>query len=154
MTTTLAQILGKVGAKGVTDRSSPISIANASYVSDMRSQVNRVIQTYRQVIADVEGAIPDILYEALEPTLELAKSYTPKDTGALRASGYIEKRPLRGKPSVVIGFAKGGTPEYAAIVHERVDLKHAEPTRSKFLTAALFEDLAAFYARVVVRCKI
>jgi hypothetical protein len=74
--------------------------------------------------------------------------YAPVLTGALRASGYLEKVGFRGKPRVEIGFGRGGDPDYAAFVHEAVDIPRRAPTRSKYLEAAVMEDLDQIYRRL------
>lgn len=154
MTTTLAQALASVGTKRASRSTNPVAVASNRYRDEMNRQFKAIMSTYAKVLETIDNVTPQIMYEALEPTLALAKSYTPKKTGALRESGYLEKQSVKGKPFVVIGFAKGGTPAYAPIVHERVDLAHAYPTRSKFLEAALLEDMAGVYARIVNACKI
>jgi hypothetical protein len=91
----------------------------------------------------------EVLRAALAPTLRKAISYTPVKTGALRKSAYLEVRRqgLLGGYQAEIGFGKGGVPSYAIIVHE-VPNKHTEPTRWKFLQAALEEDAAAIRQRL------
>lgn len=156
MATMLKQILVGVGTKKPsrsTDMSA-VDIASAGYAGVMKSQFQAVQQSLTNVIGEINKVLPDIMLEALEPTLELAKEYCPKDTGALADSGYLEKQTALGEANVIIGFAKGGEPAYAAIVHERVDVEHAYPTRSKFLTAAINEDTANIYGRIVNRCEI
>lgn len=155
MTTTLKQVLAGIGTKKAsTPDMSAVAIASSNYSSVMKSQMQAIMQSYAMVIGSVDKVLPQIMYEALEPTLEIAKEYAPVKTGMLRDSGYLDIRAAQGNAEVIIGFAKGGDPEYAAIVHERVDLKHAYPTRSKFLSAALNEDMANVYGRIVTRCQI
>jgi len=154
--TTLANTLAGIGTKRGSARTplSPAAVASARYAPYMNAQMRAIMETYRKVISDIEGVLPDIMAEALGPTLELAKSYTPVATGKLKDSGYIEKRnSASGGINVVIGFAKGGNPDYAAIVHERVDMFH-RVGRAKFLESALLEDMGNVYGRIVERCKI
>lgn len=124
----------------------PSSIA---YLQYMRAAVAGMQKQYMEVFSQVKDMTPDIMIEALKPTFELAKYYTPVDTGALKGSAYLENRSFRGQPRVEMGFARGGLPEYGAFVHERIDIPHAEPTRSKFLETAMVEDLAGIRARLI-----
>ncbi len=101
-----------------------------------------------KVIDAFEDVTEDIIVEALEPTLELAKEYCPVDTGKLVNSAYLEKDTFRGKPRAEIGFARAGNPWYAAIVHESLWFRHAAPTQAKFLERAVFEDLGNIRARL------
>ena len=152
MATTLANVLAGIGSKRTPV--TPTAVASAGYAPGMAMQMRQILQSYKAVLDSIDTALPDIMVEALEPTLELAKKYTPKDTHALVNSGYLEKRPGAQGINVNIGFAKGGVPEYAVLVHERVDVYHKPPTRAKFLAAAMNEDQANVYHRLLVRCKI
>lgn len=154
MATTLAGALASIGTKRASRSTNSVAVASNRYLPEMQRQFRAIMDTYSKVLETIDNVLPEIMYEALKPTLNLAKSYTPVDTGALRDSGFLEQRSEKGKPFVVIGFAKGGSPNYAPIVHERVDLAHTYPTRSKFLTAALNEDLAGVYGRLVNACRI
>lgn len=157
MATELRNVLAGVGAKRGSNRNplSGAALASSRYVPSMQAQMKAIIKSYAAIIANIENVVPDIMAEALEPTLDLAKKYCPKDTHRLVNSGYIEKRPAaKGSLNVVIGFAKGGDPDYAVLVHERVDIYHKPPTRSKFLEAALLEDMANVYVRIVKGCQI
>lgn len=70
-------------------------------------------------------------YEIYKRTLRLV----PVKTGDLRNSAYIRK--------IGIGYEIGFTEYYAIFVHERLELKHKEPTQAKFLedpaTAVMYE---------------
>lgn len=148
------QIIASVGQQrgGKSGLSAP-AVASKGYAPYMNQQMRAVMQSYKAIIDGFENVLPEIIAEALEPTLKLAKKYCPKDTHALVNSGYIDKRSGAKGVNVVIGFARGGVPDYGIIVHERVDLYHKPPTRSKFLTAAMNEDQANVYKRILVRCK-
>lgn len=114
-----------------------------------RMQMEAITTSLKNIISDIQGVTGDILYDALEPTMELAKEYTPVDTGALVESAYMDKTTYPGGARVVIGFAKGGEPAYGVLVHELTNLHHEAPTRSKFLLAAIEEDAAGIYARIL-----
>lgn len=102
-------------------------------------ETGSILEALDEFVEGVKGDIPEILVEALEPTFGKALEYCPQDSGDLRASGYLEAEKYRGGSRAVIGFGKGGQPDYAIYVHE-LPYAHEAPTRSKFLQAALDED--------------
>jgi hypothetical protein len=105
--------------------------------------MNALENNFRQWVLHLRGQSGEVLRAALAPTLEKAKKYCPKKTGALRKSAYLEvqRQGAFGSYVAEIGFARGGVPEYAIYVHE-VPYMHAAPTRWKFLQAAIEEDSA------------
>lgn len=126
-----------------------------SYEADVRRQMNAIIKEYARWIEHMKHQGPEVLLEALEPTFKKARDvYTPIMSGDLRASGYLESGRSGSSSFVVIGFGRGGSPSYAALVHERTDFFHKSPTRSKFLQAALEEDNAAIQARIAAGYKV
>lgn len=120
----------------------------AAYVQDMREQSRAMVEKLMRVVDQFEAITEDVIYDALVPTFEKAKNYTPVDTGKLLASAYLETTSYRGKPRVEMGFARGGIPFYAVLVHENLAVHHNPPTRAKFLEQALKEDLGDFMARL------
>ncbi len=118
-----------------------VSEYEAGYTLSIRSQMEEIERNILAVFKGVEEELPEILLEALRPTFAKSQRYTPKLTGALRSSGYLEVTNTGKNTVVTIGYAKGGSPWYAAMVHERTDKYHRPPTRSKFLQAALEEDM-------------
>ena len=77
--------------------------------------------------AAVEGpqAMLKALYTEASEILTISqRDYVPVDTGALRASGFIEDPQLRpGGASFAIGF-RGSAAPYAVIVHEDLTKRH------------------------------
>lgn len=118
------------------------------YVQYMQAQAQALTDTINSIIDQFEDITPDIMVGALEPTLEKAKYYCPKDTNELVDSAYLEITSFKGRPRVECGFAKDGKPFYAGYVHEILDYKHEEPTRAKFLEQAMKEDLEAIFKRL------
>lgn len=125
----------------------PMYPSEPRYVSQMNAAARRMSDTLLNILAQFEEASEDIMLEALEPTMEKAKRYTPVDTGNLKASAYLEVAPFRGKPRVELGFARGGSPKYAMYVHE-IPYTHSPPTSWKFLERALKEDINNIYMRL------
>ena len=147
-----ATYFARVGRAAV--RGSYAGTTAAGFTKAAQASANQITEALRKIIADFDGPLTiKAMKNALKPTLELAKSYTPIKSGRLRRSGFIESEVFRGRPRVVIGFAKGGNPPYADIVHERSDIVHVKPTRAKFLTVAVMEDLGGIKSRLQATYK-
>lgn len=119
---------------------SSVGATTAADTRSTRTAMASIIKNYENFSKHMEEETPEVLIEALQPTKELAEKYTPKDTGKLVESSYLEKVSFRGITTVEIGFGKGGNPEYAATVHENLEFFHKSPTQAKFLQRALNED--------------
>lgn len=129
--------------------SSKMTFSQAEYTRSARSDMQRIINNYRKLVAHIEDVTPEILYSALQPTFQLSKVYCPEDTGRMVASGYLEITQFRGVPTVEIGYGRGSEPPYTAAVHENMEWKHKSPTRAKWLQHALGEDASAIQDRIV-----
>lgn len=99
---------------------------------------------------------PNVVYNALIPTLTKSRIYCPKDTHLLVNSSrleIIEKRKAkggtRGESKVSITYGDKGIPFYAVIVHENLSFKHASPTRAKFLESAVREDIPRIKREII-----
>lgn len=132
------------GTAGAT-RSYP---TEAGYVESIKRQTKSMTDRLIDIMNQFKDVSEDLMVEALQPTFEKSQMYCPIDTGALRASGYLEKAGFRGNPRVEIGYARGGQPDYAVRVHENMEWNHAIPTRAKWLQAAVLEDTDAIYDRL------
>lgn len=120
-----------------------------AFTRSLRTSMKDIEKNLMAFIKSVGDVSEEVLYEALRPTFDKSQRYTPKDTGDLVRSGYLEtKRTARGA-MVEIGYGKGGAPFYAVYVHERTDLVHKSPTRAKFLQSALEEDEKTIQDRIV-----
>lgn len=134
---------------GKTNVRIPAYASESSYVRQANAAMKSIMKDLQYIIDETENTTPEIMKQALEPTLELSAKYCPKDTHALVNSRYLEVTSFRGKPSVEMGYAKGGKPEYAAYVHEMVEIPHKTPTQAKFLERAVNEDIDNITDRVV-----
>ena len=114
--------------------------------SDLNRQMSQLLANFRFFREQAEAAAAPAMVEALEPVMDKAIYYAPEDTGELRASAFLTETNLYGQPTVVFGFGKRGKPDYAIFVHE-MPYKHEAPTRSKFLTAAVEEDIPGIQRR-------
>jgi hypothetical protein len=111
--------------------------SNSSFVSDVNRQVSHLISNYEAFIENIDSQAGDIVMEALEATFEKSQNIV-----------YLEKNTTKGYSQVEIGYAKGGTPDYAVAVHEDLDVHHASPTQAKFLQQPLEEDAQDIEARI------
>lgn len=126
----------------------PSFSSEQAYVSSMRRTSKGIVDMLMGVIDQFEEVTPEIMVDALEPTFELSKEYCPVDTGKLVNSGYLEVTSRGKAPRAEIGYGRGGVPYYAVLVHEATWIGHQPPTRSKWLQAAVMEDLGNIYNRL------
>lgn len=120
-----------------------------NFVSDMRSQMLELQHILDEVFDQIEGISPQIMLNALGPTFAISQHLCPVDTGALKASGYLEITSARtGGTRVEIGYGRGGNPFYAVYVHEMTSIYHKPPTMAKWLQAAVMGDLDNIFARL------
>lgn len=111
------------------------------YAAAMAQTSKELTESLLDILTQFQDASPEIMIEALEPTLALAQEYVPFDTGELYNSAYLEDTSTKTIPRVEIGYARRGRPYYAMYVHEMVHIPHQAPTRAKWLQAAVMEDL-------------
>jgi hypothetical protein len=105
----------------------------------LREDLNEITRDLAAFCSEMDGVTPDILVEALEETFGKSLEYCPEDTGRLRASGYLEVEKYRGGAQAVMGYGRGGDPDYTIFVHEGL-AHHVPPTQRKWLQTALDED--------------
>lgn len=140
------RIRARVGRQAIRSGLDPSS---AQYTRQIREQVKEIEDALSEFADAVEEQSPEIVENALRPTFEKSQKYTPVSSGKLRRSGFLEVSTSGKKTTATIGYGKGGRPNYTVFVHERTDLKHKEPTRAKFLQAALEEDFHQIQKRLV-----
>lgn len=102
-------------------------------------------QVLRDLDEELDDAVDDI-EEALDPLMSKhfkvpSQKICPKDTGALRKSAYVAvTRVSKWNIDARVGYDT----EYAIYVHERLDARHAPPTRAKFLEEAIATNVDRF----------
>ncbi len=126
-----------------------VGSTEASFTLGARDEISKVLGDLMKTVSKMENASADVIHEALQPTFALSQTYVPVKTGNLKRSGFLRKTTFRGIPTVQIGYGDGGSPPYAAIVHEKLENKHAAPTQAKFLQRALEEDADNIQARIL-----
>lgn len=109
----------------------------AGYVNNIVSQMNRLRETIKQAIDHIDNITPAALKFGLQPIFDTSQALVPVDTGRLKRSGFLETRKGPRGVSASVGYAKGGRPDYAVLVHERLDFIHKDPTQAKFLEEAV-----------------
>lgn len=97
--------------------------------------------------------VPEVLLEALRPTMDLSDKYAPKDTHTMVNSRYggVRKRP--GGPRAEVGYNRYGEAPYTIFVHEMPQFYHEPPTQYKFLERALDEDTPEIVGRLAAGIK-
>lgn len=132
---------------------SPRYPSEAGFVSSINAQLKDLKDILQSIFDQVENASPDIMLSAVQPTYEKSRVYCPYRTGALVNSGYAEVTSTGKTPRVEVGYARGGNPPYAVFVHEMTSIYHKPPTRSKWLQAALMEDLTLIQERLITNYR-
>lgn len=113
-----------------------------------RASLNQVLARFAKVVSSIEQAsVPAVRY-ALQPIFDKSQIYCPVKTGDLKGSGYLEVRRTGQKVVAEIGYAKGGHPDYAVIVHENLEFFHQPPTQAKYLQRAMEEGIDKVPARL------
>lgn len=139
------RIKAKIGTRS---RANMMYPSEPGYAAAMARTSKELTDTLLDIFDQFEDVSPEIMLTALEPTFELSQVYVPYDTGDLSESGYLEDVSTPKKPQVQIGYGRGGNPYYAMYVHEMTSIPHEAPTRSKFLQAAVMEDLDNIFMRL------
>ncbi len=125
-----------------------LSPAMNNYTEIMRDQMKMIQNNMKKVIAHIENVTAESIRFGLQPIFDKSQEYVPIDTGKLKRSGFIEVRKTARGAQAAIGYGRFGRPNYAALVHERLDFRHKSPTRAKFLEAAVNEHIGDFERRV------
>lgn len=123
-------------------------MSEASFVKQINAGMRSIEKDVQYIMDQFEDVTPEIMYDALKPTFDKTQERVPKRTNALANSGYLEIVERRGKPTVELGYAKGGYPDYAVYVHEMLEIPHRAPTSAKFVEGPVNEDLGDIIDRI------
>lgn len=134
---------------GRTRAGSPASFRKATTKTAQADMAN-IIKRYSDLIKHLQGVTPEAIYDALEPVFDKSQEYVPKQTGLLAESGEMNINQLSdGRIEGEITYGGSGA-WYASLVHELVYVSHAPPTRSKYLQAALEEEMDNFLTSIML----
>lgn len=97
--------------------------------------------------------LPEVLLDALDPTMDLSDHYAPKDTHQMVDSRYAELKKYQGHVYVEVGYNRNGEAPYTIFVHEMPQFYHEPPTRYKFLQTAMDEDTPEILGRIAIGMK-
>lgn len=122
--------------------------SQGDFVAAVRESMNRVIDNFKEWTKHIDEQSANVLEDALRPTFDWSQEIVPYRTGELHDSGYLETNSTRGKARVEIGYAKGGQPSYAIVVHEDLHAGHESPRQAKFLQMPLEADEQDIMERV------
>jgi hypothetical protein len=116
----------------------------------IRLQWRTILANINKALDGTVGATPDALMYAVLPIFEKSQHYCPVKTGRLKRSGFCRQKAAAGRSQakVEIGYAEGGDPHYAFIVHEDMTARHEGDTRAKFLQSAIDEGKDDIIPRV------
>lgn len=79
------------------------------------------------------AVVGQALYAEANGIMAASQPLVPVETGALRSSGHVQLPVQQGaKVTVTMGYG-GAAASYAKIVHEKLSVRHASPTRAKYL---------------------
>lgn len=117
--------------------------------------MNEVLRNFQNFVDWLQlDVVPEVLQEALGPTMDLSDHYAPKDTHRMVNSRYNEVRTARnGQVRVEVGYNRNGEAPYTIFVHEMPQFYHAPPTQYKFLQRALDEDTPEIIGRIAANIK-
>lgn len=100
-------------------------------------QFKKVEKEYARWVQHLRGNMGVILEDSLQIVFAVSQELVPHKTGELKRSGYVTRANSGKKMFAEIGYAKGGSPDYAVIVHEDLMKFHEPPTQAKFLEDAI-----------------
>ncbi len=123
---------------GIRFRLGKTQAPSGSLQGDMNAQMKQMGENLKKVLEAVQTNIPGALIHGVTPIFDESQRLVPVKTGRLKRSGFIrESFSTKNRVTVQIGYAEGGDPPYAAMVHEFTHLNHAAPTQAKFLEEAI-----------------
>ena len=115
--------------------------------------VKEVEQEIRKYALKFPEKIKPILYEEAQEIMSESKKQCPVDTGALRASGYVNE-PEETKEGIYVQMGYGGpSAPYAIYVHERLDLHH-RVGKAKFLEDPVKDRAPQLPRRIASKLKV
>lgn len=105
----------------------------------------------RSISFEFPTKVERALYMEGQIEMTESKRRVPVDTGALRASGFVEQ-PVRNGRNISVTLAYGT--EYAIPVHENLEAHHRSPGQAKYLESVLNESRSSMAARLAARIRL
>ena len=127
------------------------SVAGAT--RSIRAQLSDINRNLQKVIDGFENVTPEAVFVALHPIFKESQRLVPVDTSTLKNSGYLEVEKTTRGVEAEIGYALGGKPHYAVLVHEMVGVAHDDPTQAKFLQQPLEAQMHRIAPRIAAAIK-
>lgn len=116
--------------------------------------LNGVIHNLERNTARWEEAVATGLYLVGNNIMTKSKREVPVDTGLLKASGYVTLPQAQGdRVEVQLGYGGNGSRDYAVIQHERMDYRHPNGGKAKFLQDPVDAARGTFSADVAALAK-
>ncbi len=133
---------------GIGSRNVGAGARNRSQTVNIRRQIAQIMKNANKAISRINGVTPAALRHAMMPTFNTSQKLVPVDEGTLKESVYLETAVINGNHLIELGYARGGVPDYAVLVHELLDKPHEEPTQAKFLEDAFLKHQGNMARRV------
>ncbi len=146
----MARLKFPVGSQSLRAKSMPWE---AGYTRDIRVAMQQIIKNYGVAVKAIKVESLPALRFALNPIYRKSQMLVPKLTGRLKRSGFIMARMTAFGPQGVVGYAKGGNPDYAVLQHENLEFRHAGNTQAKFLEVAVQEHIGSIGRRYAQHLK-
>jgi hypothetical protein len=116
-------------------------------MSDYLLGATEMRETLSRLAELIPGKVSRALYEEAQIEMTEAKRRTPVDTGALRASGLVNKPEVLDRDIKVTLQFGGPSAGYAVYVHENLEAFHKRG-QAKFLESTLLESAPYMAARI------
>ncbi len=115
--------------------------------------LDALLTSVDRAVTDLRARCAAAMYQEAEVIMAEAKSLTPVDTGALRASGHVNEPDVsENEVTVTMGFG-GPAVDYAIYVHENLAAFH-DDGQAKFLEQPLMIAANDLVSRIADRVKL
>ena len=136
MTVARGPLRFNVGLRRLSAKQAPYIITTTRDARTAFKALENKMRAFNQMALQAsEGAVN----AALTPIYERSQELVPVKTGALKESGFVDVQTTRKGVVGEVGYSPRGDPFYGVLVHELVELAHADPTSAKFLQRAIEE---------------
>ena len=120
---------------------------------DAQKDFEKINKEFIRWCNHVQRQMPDVLVDGLNIIFIASQELVPQKTGALKRSGYVTNSRMGTRAYAEIGYAKGGHPTYALVVHEDLTKFHEPPTQAKYLEDAIYREWDDFKEFIAMATK-